>query len=115
MWGILFTCLQAIVPTIGLLILTIDIFLLLRAQQKQRQRLNQGRHRAFVDRQMLIIMLTSISLFFSTQIPQSLFNILLPPVLASRLTLVQGLQLGTILSFVTAIDYAVSTYRYLFL
>ncbi len=115
MWGILFTCLQAIVPTIGLLILTIDIFLLLRAQEKQRQRLNQGRRRAFVDRQILIIMLTSIFLFFSTQIPQSLFNILLSPVLNSRLTMTQALQLASILSFVASIDYAVSTYKYLFL
>ncbi len=102
-------------PTIGLLILTIDIFRLLRAQQKRQERLNQGRRRAFLDRQMLIIMLTSIFLFFSTQIPQSLFNILLSPVLNSRLTMTQALQLASILSFVASIDYAVNIYRHLFI
>ncbi len=91
------------------------MFIRLRAQQKQKQRLNQGRRRSFVDRQMLIIMLTSIFLFFSTQIPQSLFNILLSPVLNSRLTQTQALQLASILSFVASIDYAVNIYRYLFM
>ena len=114
MWGILFACLQTVVPTIGLLILTIDIFRLLRAQQKQKERLNQGRRRAFLDRQMLIIMLTSIALFFSTQIPQGLFNILLQPVLIRRLTQTEALQLASILSFVASIDFAVNTYRDLF-
>jgi hypothetical protein len=97
-----------------LLILTIDIFLRLRAQQQQRQRLNQGLRRAFVDRQMLIIMLTSIFLFFSTQIPLSLFNILLPSVLQSRLSQTQALQLTSILNFVASINYAVRIHRYLF-
>jgi hypothetical protein len=97
-----------------LLILTIDMFLRLRAQQQQRQRLNQGRCRAFVDRQMLIIMLISIFLFFSTQIPQSLFNILLPSVLQSRLSQTQALQLTSISNFVASINYAVRIHRYLF-
>lgn len=83
------------------------MFLRLRAQQQQRQRLNQGRRRAFVDRQMLIIMLTSISLFFSTQMPQSLFNILLSPVLMARLTMSQALELASILNFIASIDFAV--------
>lgn len=83
------------------------MFRRLRAQQQQRQRLNQGRRRAFVDRQMLIIMLTSISLFFSTQMPQSLFNILLSPVLMARLTMSQALQLASILGFLASIDFAV--------
>ncbi len=90
-----------------LLIVTIDMFIRLRAQQNQRQRLNQGRRRAFVDRQMLIIMLTSIFLFFSTQIPLSLFNILLSPVLIFRLNMTQALELVSILNFIASINYAV--------
>ncbi len=115
MWGILFASLQTIVPTISLLILTINMFLLLRAQQKHKQELSQGRRRAFLDRQILIIMLTSIVLFFSTQIPQGLFNILLSPVLNSRFTQTQALELASILSFVASIDYAVNLDRYLFI
>lgn len=86
------------------------MFLRLRSQQQQRQRLNQGRRRTFVDRQMLIIMLTSICLFFSTQMPQSLFNILLSPVLMARLTMSQALELASILSFLASIDFAVRNY-----
>ena len=86
------------------------MFTRLRRQQRQRQRLNQGRRRAFVDRQMLIIMLTSIFLFFLTQIPLSLFNILLSPFLQSRLTMTQALDMTSILNFIASINYAV---RYL--
>jgi hypothetical protein len=89
------------------LIITIDMFIRLRAQQNQRQRLNQNRRRAFVDRQMLIIMLTSIFLFLSTQIPLSLFNILLSPVLQHQLTLTQALDLTSIFDFISSINYAV--------
>jgi hypothetical protein len=87
--------------------MTIDMFIRLRAQQKQRQKLNQGRRRAFVDRQLLIIMLTSIFLFFSTQIPLSLFNILLSPVLQNRFSMAQALDITAILDYVVSIDYAV--------
>ncbi len=106
-WGSLLTCLQTVLPTMMLLIVTIDMFIRLRAQQNQRQRLNQGRRRAFVDRQMLIIMLTSIFLFFSTQIPLSLFNILLSPVLQFRLNMTQALELASIFKFIASINYAV--------
>ena len=108
MWGILLACLQTVVPTVALLILGIDIFLRLRQQQKQKRRLNQGRRERFVDRQMLIIMLTSIFLFFSTQIPLGLFNILLSPVLRLKLTMTQALELQSILNFISSINYAVS-------
>jgi hypothetical protein len=84
------------------------MFLRLRLQQKRKERLNQGRRRAFVDRQMLIIMLTSIFLFFSTQIPLSLFNILLSPVLQSRLTMTQALELQSIFNYIASINFAVS-------
>lgn len=83
------------------------MFIRLRRQQRQRQRLNQGRRRAFVDRQMLIIMLTSIFLFFSTQIPLSLFNILLSPFLQYRLNMTQALDLATVFTFIASINYAV--------
>jgi hypothetical protein len=83
------------------------MFRRLRLQQKQKQNLNQGRRRTFIDRQMLIIMLTSIFLFFSTQIPLSLFNILLSPVLNSRLTMTQALDLTTIFNFIASINFAV--------
>ncbi len=73
----------------------------------QRQQLNQGRRHAFVDRQMLIIMLTSIFLFFATQIPLSLFNILLSPILQSRLSMTQALDLTSIFNFIASINYAV--------
>jgi hypothetical protein len=108
-WSILFTCLQTILPTIVLLIVTIDIFIRLRSQQQKKQKLKQsgGRRRAFLDRQMLIIMLTSIFLFFSTQIPLSLFNILLSPVLQSQLTMTQALDLTAIFNFIASINFAV--------
>ncbi len=91
------------------------MFIDLRAQQKRKQRLNQGRRRSFVDRQMLIIMLTSIFLFFSTQIPLSLFNILLSPVLQAQLSITQAFNLTAILNFVASINYAVRKLSYLFL
>jgi hypothetical protein len=94
---------------------TIAMFIDLRAQQKRKQRLNQGRRRSFVDRQMLIIMLTSIFLFFSTQIPLSLFNILLSPVLQALLSMTQAFDLTAILNFVASINYAVRKLSYLFL
>jgi hypothetical protein len=84
------------------------MFLRLRLQQKRKERLNQGRRRAFVDRQMLIIMLTSIFLFFSTLIPLSLFNILLSPVLQSQLTMEQALELQSIFDYIASINFAVS-------
>jgi hypothetical protein len=83
------------------------MFRCLRAQQKRKQNLNQGRRRAFVDRQMLIIMLTSIFLFFSTQIPLSLFNILLSPVLESQLTMTRALELTSVFYFIASINFAV--------
>jgi len=91
------------------------MFIDLRAQQKRKQRLNQGRRRSFVDRQMLIIMLTSIFLFFSTQIPLSLFNILLSPVLQAQLSMTQAFDLTAILNFVASINYAVRKLSHLFL
>jgi hypothetical protein len=94
---------------------TIAMFIDLRAQQKRKQRLNQGRRRSFVDRQMLIIMLTSIFLFFSTQIPLSLFNILLSPVLQAQLSMTQAFDLTAILNFVASINYAVRKLSYLFI
>ncbi|CAF1307895.1 unnamed protein product [Adineta steineri] len=109
-WSILSPCLQTIFPTIVLLIVTIDMFIRLRLQEKRRQRLNQGRHRAFIDRQMLIIMLTSIFLFFSTQIPFTLFNILLTPILRFQLSLTQVVQMTSIFNFVAAINYATTFY-----
>jgi hypothetical protein len=91
------------------------MFIDLRAQQKRKQRLNQGRRRSFVDRQMLIIMLTSIFLFFSTQIPLSLFNILLSPVLQALLSMTQAFDLTAILNFVASINYAVRKLSHYFL
>ncbi|CAF3984555.1 unnamed protein product [Adineta steineri] len=108
-WGILFTCLQTVLPTIALLIVTIDMFRRLLLRQKQK--LNRGnRRRTFVDRQMLIIMLTSILLFFTTQIPLSLFNILLSPVLQSRLTQTQALELTSIFNFIASINFGTTFY-----
>ncbi|CAF0810344.1 unnamed protein product [Adineta steineri] len=109
-WSILLACLQTILPTILLLIVTIDMFIRIRIQQKQRQQLNQNRRNVFVDRQMLIIMLTSIFLFFSTQIPLGLFNILLQPVLQAQLSMTQALQLQSILNFIGSINYATTFY-----
>jgi hypothetical protein len=86
------------------------MFLRLRFQQKQKQKLNQARHRTFVDRQMLIIMLTSIFLFFSTQIPLSLLNILLPTVLLFQLTMTQALELASLFHFISSINFAVRNF-----
>ena len=106
-WGILLACLQTVVPTVALLILGVDIFLRLRQQQKQKRRLNQGRRERFVDRQMLVIMLTSIFIFFSNQIPLSLFNILISPVLRLKLTITQAYELESIVRLVASITYTV--------
>ena len=89
------------------------MFMRLRAQQNQRQRLDRGpnrRRRAFLDRQMLIIMLTSIFLFFFTQIPLSLFNILLSPVLQNKLSMTQALELTSIFDFISSINFAVRNF-----
>jgi hypothetical protein len=89
------------------------MFMRLRAQQNQTQKLDRGpnrRRRAFLDRQMLIIMLTSIFLFFFTQIPLSLFNILLSPVLQNKLSMTQALELTSILDFISSINFAVRNF-----
>jgi hypothetical protein len=52
-------------------------------------------------------MLTSIFLFFSTQIPLSLFNILLSPVLQYQLTMTQAFDLTAIFNFIASINFAV--------
>ncbi|UJR18866.1 hypothetical protein I4U23_021994 [Adineta vaga] len=109
-WSILLPCLQTVFPTFVLLIVTIDMFIRLRLQEKRRQQLNRGRRRAFVDRQMLIIMLTSIFFFFSTQIPLSLFNILLTPILRFQLSMTQVVQMTSILTFVSSGNYATTFY-----
>ncbi|CAF4254849.1 unnamed protein product [Rotaria sp. Silwood2] len=109
-WPFLITSLQIILPTILLLIFSIKIFLELRRQQQKKHQLKQGHRRTFLDRQILIIMLTSIFLFFVTQIPLSLFYILMSSVLRNELGLEQLLQLNTIVTFVASINYAASFY-----
>lgn len=79
----------------------------LRIQQRQRQRLNQSRRRAFIDRQMLIIMSTSISLFLCTQIPSSLYNIFLSSFLIYTLPLTQALDFTTLFTFIASINFGV--------
>ncbi|CAF1395764.1 unnamed protein product [Rotaria sp. Silwood1] len=107
-WPILITTLQIVLPTTLLLIFSIKMFIGLHHQQQKKQQLKQGRRRTFLDRQMLIIMLTSIFLFFITQIPLSLFTLLIFSVLRNELGLQQLLQLNTIVTFVASINYAVS-------
>ena len=86
------------------------MFRRLRAQQRQRQRLNQSRRRVFIDRQMLIIMLSSIFLFFSTQIPLNIFNILLEPVLIYQITQTYAIELTSIFNFLASVNFAVSQF-----
>ena len=81
-----------------------------RVRLQQKQRLNRSRRRVFVDRQMLIIMLTSIFLFFAIQIPLNLFNILLSPVLQSRLSMTQAFNLTSIFEFIASINFAVRNF-----
>ncbi|CAF5150510.1 unnamed protein product, partial [Rotaria sp. Silwood1] len=57
-WPILITTLQIVLPTTLLLIFSIKMFIGLHHQQQKKQQLKQGRRRTFLDRQMLIIMLT---------------------------------------------------------
>ncbi|CAF4632043.1 unnamed protein product, partial [Rotaria sp. Silwood2] len=109
-WSILITSLQIVLPTIFLLIFSINIFIGLHRQQQQKRQLKPGRRRNFLDRQMLIIMLTSIFLFFVTQIPLGLFHILMIYVLRPRLSLQQQLDLNTISIFVASINYSASFY-----
>ncbi|UJR21507.1 hypothetical protein I4U23_024593 [Adineta vaga] len=108
-WGILFALLHTVLPTIILIIVTIDIFRRLRLQQKRKLN-GPHRRRAFLDRQILIIMLTSIFLFFATQIPLSLFNILLSPVLRFRLSMTQALEITSICTFIASINFATTFY-----
>ena len=96
-----------VLPTVLLLTCSISIFIGLRRQQKQQLQVKSGR-RTFIDRQMLIIMLASIILFFVTQTPYSLFNILMIYVLRPRLSLQQQLEFNTISIFVASINFSVS-------
>ncbi|CAF3797678.1 unnamed protein product [Rotaria sp. Silwood1] len=109
-WPFLITSLQILLPTTFLLIFSIKIFIELRRQQKQKRQLTQSRRRTFLDGQMLIIMLTSIFLFFATQIPLSLFSVLIFSVLRFLFPIQQILQLNTIVTFVASINYAASFY-----
>lgn len=84
------------------------MFRCLRLQQRKKQKLNQNHRRTFVDRQMLIIMLTSIFLFFCTQIPLGLFNILLSPILMREMTQTTALELTTLFNVIASINYSVS-------
>jgi hypothetical protein len=88
------------------------MFIRLRRQQKQKQRLIIGHPQFFVSQQMLIIMLTSIFLFFSTQIPLSLFNILLPSVIETRLSENEALDLTDIFNYIASINYSVRKLRF---
>ena len=105
-WPYLIVSLQILLPTILLIAFSIKMFIGLRHQQKRQ--LKQNQRRTFLDRQILIIMLTSILLFFVTQIPFSLFNILAVSVLLSKLSLEQATQLNTIVIFIASINYTVS-------
>ncbi|CAF0881386.1 unnamed protein product [Adineta ricciae] len=114
-WPILITILQIILPTVLLLAFSISMFVELRRQQQQKTQLRRGGgggagRRVFLDRQMLLIMISSIVLFFITQIPLSLFYILMTYVLRSRLTLEQLLQFNNFAILIASIDYAASFY-----
>ncbi|CAF1107856.1 unnamed protein product [Adineta ricciae] len=113
-WPILITILQIILPIILLLAFSISMFVELRRQQQQKTQLKRsdggGRRRVFLDRQMLLIMISSILLFFITQIPLSLFYILMTYVLRSRLTLEQLFQFNNFAILIASIDYAASFY-----
>lgn len=85
------------------------MFIVLRRQQRQKRQLKQGQRHAFLDRQMLMIMLASIFLFFVTQIPLSLFHLLMIYVLRPRLSLQQQLILNTTAIFISSINYSVSS------
>ena len=87
------------------------MFVDLRRQQHKTQLNRSGgggsRRRAFLDRQMLLIMISSTALFFITQIPLSLFYILMTYVLRSRLSLEQLIQFNNFATLVASIDHAV--------
>ncbi|CAF0920528.1 unnamed protein product [Adineta ricciae] len=108
-WPILITILQIVLPTILLLAFSISLFVELRRQQQQKSQMKRGR-RIFIDRQILLIMISSIFLFFITQIPLSLFYILMTYILRSKLTLEQLVQFNNFAVLVASINYAASFY-----
>ncbi|UJR07116.1 hypothetical protein I4U23_011404 [Adineta vaga] len=107
-WPILITILQIIIPTTILIILSINIYIKLRCQQQTLQ--STRKRRIFIERQIFIIMISSIILFFFTQIPLSLFYILMTYVLRSKLTVQQLFQFNSIAILIASINYAVSFY-----
>ncbi|CAF1424235.1 unnamed protein product [Adineta steineri] len=89
-----------------LLFTSIDTF---RRLQHQHQQTTQNRRRTFLDRQMLIIMLTSIVLFLSTQIPLYIVNILNVLPGQSTQSPIQSPIVRSIAAFVASINYGVSS------
>ncbi|CAF0920626.1 unnamed protein product [Adineta ricciae] len=108
-WPILITILQIVLPTILLSAFSISLFVELRRQQQQKSQMKRGR-RVFLDRQILLIMISSIFLFFITQIPLSLFYILMTYTLRSKLTIEQLIQFNNFTVLVASINYAASFY-----
>ncbi|CAF1216927.1 unnamed protein product [Didymodactylos carnosus] len=108
-WPILFSCLQTLIPVILLLIFSLDTFRRLARNSIVQDRA-RSRRRAYLDKQMLLIMLTSITLFAITTVPVGLYNILQPTVLRSLMTQTQQLELFSICTFVAGISYTIGFY-----
>ncbi|UJR23971.1 hypothetical protein I4U23_026938 [Adineta vaga] len=108
-WPTIFSFIQTLLPAALLMILSMDTFRRLVGQTRNKNK-NQQRHRAQLDNQMLLIMLATIVLFVATVLPLGLFNILLTPVLRGPMTQIQLLELSSILTLISTINYSLDFY-----
>ncbi|CAF1438499.1 unnamed protein product [Didymodactylos carnosus] len=98
-----------LIPGIILLIFSLDTFRRLGRNSLIHDKA-RARRRAYLDKQMLLIMLTNITLFVITTLPVGLYNILQSTVLHSLMTQTQQLQLFSIFTFVAGINYTIGFY-----
>jgi hypothetical protein len=104
-WPIIFSCIQTLLPVTLLIILSIDTF-----HRLVQQNIQHIRRRTQLDHQMLLIMLATIIMFITTNLPLGLFNILLTPVLRQFMNQIQLLELSSIFTFIATINYALDFY-----
>ncbi|CAF4490889.1 unnamed protein product [Rotaria socialis] len=109
-WPILFSCIQTFLPVILLLMFSLDTFRRLAKQSAIQGETRARTRRAYLDKQILLIMLTTIILFLITSLPVSLYNILQPTILPSLMTQSQQLELFSIFTFVVTTNYTINFY-----
>ncbi|CAF0909428.1 unnamed protein product [Didymodactylos carnosus] len=108
-WAYLFPVAQGIVPSLLMLAFLVDMFTKIKSRKRQLQPQGERRSRRqiYVQREMFILMLGSIFIFFLTTVPYAIYNILLARHLLNQSTLTRS-ELPAILSFILAVNYAIN-------